>query len=488
MPRLSLSFTWGKAAIGLAATTFLVPLALGRGGGQPAKLEGQAARYLGSMTCERCHTQPGPRDSDDFVLLTEYKTWKERDKHSQAYQKLTEPRAQRMGEILRIDVTKAPECLNCHATNVRAELREQSFDIKDGVSCDACHGPSEKWLAPHLQPKWRTTPMAEKEALGMIDVRDPVKRARMCLSCHIGNAEEGKVVTHAMYAAGHPPLPGVEIATFSHEQPRHWRYMSEKKPEVRKVLGWDDDRRELTELAIVSGVVSLRESAALLAAQAKLGASDVPDKSWPELTHFDCYACHHDLKVPSWRQARGYPSTPGRPQMKPWPLALARVAARFAGQDPEQLDRQMERVYAALDAQPYGKAEEVAAAAQGLVDWCDGLVKSLREKKFDNAAGARLLADLVTLKPDDYPDYDSARQLAWAIKVLYGEQSPKHPNDAQIAQLLDELNRQLKLGLPSGTGRDILKELAEGLQKVNDYDPEEFKSRLGALRELLEKK
>jgi hypothetical protein len=29
---------------------------------------------------------------------------------------------------------------------------------------------------------------------------------------------------------------------------------------------------------------------------------------WPELAmaHSDCYACHHDLQSPSWRQARGY--------------------------------------------------------------------------------------------------------------------------------------------------------------------------------------
>ena len=32
----------------------------------------------------------------------------------------------------------------------------------------------------------------------------------MCLSCHLGNAREGRVVTHEMYAAGHPPLPGFE--------------------------------------------------------------------------------------------------------------------------------------------------------------------------------------------------------------------------------------------------------------------------------------
>ena len=63
----------------------------------------------------------------------------------------------------------------------------------------------------------------------MTDLWDPVKRATKCASCHIGNPGEQKVVTHAMYAAGHPPLPGLETATFSDAMPRHWEYLREKK-------------------------------------------------------------------------------------------------------------------------------------------------------------------------------------------------------------------------------------------------------------------
>ena len=44
-------------------------------------------------------------------------------------------------------------------------------------------------------------------------VRDPVRRTELCLSCHLGSTSENKMVTHAMYAAGHPPLPGFEMET-----------------------------------------------------------------------------------------------------------------------------------------------------------------------------------------------------------------------------------------------------------------------------------
>ena len=57
----------------------------------------------------------------------------------------------------------------------------------------------------------------------MRNLRDPVVRGDVCSSCHIGSAAEGKVVTHAMYAAGHPPLPNFELATFSRNLPQHWR-------------------------------------------------------------------------------------------------------------------------------------------------------------------------------------------------------------------------------------------------------------------------
>src|SRR5207302_2025503 len=129
--------------------------------------------------CSACHKNgPVGNFNDDYVLLTEYKTWLEKDKHSQAYKALTEPRSKQIGMLMGIDdVTKDARCLNCHCANVPKELREeaegQAYKIDEGVSCDACHGPSSNWIYPHSLQPWRKKPMAEKEALGMTDVRDP---------------------------------------------------------------------------------------------------------------------------------------------------------------------------------------------------------------------------------------------------------------------------------------------------------------------------
>ena len=38
-------------------------------------------------------------------------------------------------------------------------------------------------------------------------------------------------MTHEMYAAGHPPLPSIEVATFANSIPRHWWLLAEKARE-----------------------------------------------------------------------------------------------------------------------------------------------------------------------------------------------------------------------------------------------------------------
>ena len=49
-------------------------------------------------------------------------------------------------------------------------------------------------------------------------MRNPARRAERCTSCHVGSESEGRFVTHEMYAAGHPPLPPVEVMAFSRDR------------------------------------------------------------------------------------------------------------------------------------------------------------------------------------------------------------------------------------------------------------------------------
>ena len=54
----------------------------------------------------------------------------------------------------------------------------------------------------------------------MYPTEDPAQRAELCLSCHYGSAD--KPMTHAIMAAGHPPLL-FELATYTAIQPAHYR-------------------------------------------------------------------------------------------------------------------------------------------------------------------------------------------------------------------------------------------------------------------------
>ena len=82
----------------------------------------------------------------------------------------------------------------------------------------------------------------------------------------------------------------------------------------------------------------------------------------------------------------------------------------------------------------------------------------------------------MTLKPNDLPDYDSARELAWALRMIYSDLNPKPADDAKIQERLEALNRELGLSLPSGSKQSILDELPANRQKLNTYDPYRFRA------------
>jgi hypothetical protein len=474
--------------------------------------------YLGVSVCADCHKREKPLENPDLPPLcrcTENIIWENRDKHRDAYDVLTKgnPRgelAQRMGKLLGIeDVAKSQDCLACHGVYIKDEkYRDKSFKPNDGVSCVICHGPYENWIdehgssVPRKRERWRSYSREKKESeFGMTDLWDPAKRTKMCVSCHVGNAEEGKFVTHAMYAAGHPPLPGIELASFSDQMPRHWEYLREKSPEVQKILGSNPttDRYEQLQLVAVSSLETLRQSMNLLVAQAEkcTTANDADEKAL-DLANFDCYACHHDLKSPSWRQQRGYVGKPGRPQMRPWPVSLAKVTAQELLQKEhaaKALESGLKGLYQAFSVQPFGNCPEIAAAARALASQLDQWIGELTKNRtlYDQSAALRVLRKLCATGEQEILDYDSARQIAWAFDVIYREwKSSEKDGDQRILEIIGTLKRELQLDLPQKSPRPeptekapISRALPESLLKINDYDPDKFKKALKKISELL---
>jgi hypothetical protein len=458
--------------------------------------------YYGVQVCAQCHDRTEPFPVGKFPSLCdgmECRIWS-KDKHHLAYQALKGERAQQMTKLLGSDVAKMDACLSCHS--VRRNPKDSSdptFDQEEGISCVACHGAYENWIDEHgssLQRKrdrWRSLSRAVKQDdYGMTDLWDPAKRTQLCASCHIGNAKDGKFVTHEMYAAGHPPLPSFEVATFSAQMPRHWKPLKEKHAAILEKLDLTPTavRFEDTRLLAVGSVVTLQETAKLLELKA-LDCSP-PEKgqgSALDFAVFDCYACHHDLKLPSWRQARGYAGAPpGRPPMRPWPTALARVCLTALTRDQtfsSQLDVGLAELRQAFGARPFGDCARIATTAQGLYSQMDHAARPLNPwSNYTRHSARRLLLDLCAAgQGTEIPDFDSARQIGWALRVVYAEWRQSDKSDGEVVALLQAISDQLSLDLPAKNPGPIMDALEQNLNKIAGYDPAQFKAKLAQLAE-----
>ncbi len=239
---------------------------------------------MGVVNCANsvCHGSVQPmKDSD--VLQTEYVTWSRVDRHARAYRVLSTEQAQRIARNLGLAKPANQEkiCLDCHAHNVPVALRGERFRLDDGVSCEACHGPSGRWLQSHVQ---QGAVHADNLKVGLFPADDPVARAQLCLSCHFGNAD--RFVTHRIMGAGHPRM-SFELDTFTVVEPAHFKPDSDW--EKRKRI-WDGVKVwAIGQALIVSEMMDVLTDP-------KRGR----DGLFPELVLFDCYACHHPMSDKRW--------------------------------------------------------------------------------------------------------------------------------------------------------------------------------------------
>jgi hypothetical protein len=460
---------------------------------------------FGARHCGHCHDQKNdptdkPEDSERWICrMDESRTFDQRDKHKLAFAALTGPRGLEMSKSLGTDVSKSGACLNCHSLPARGSETREYVPETDGVTCVACHGAREEWVEKHVSAskEWRNLDPHDKERqFGMIDLREPVRRAEICASCHIGNRDEGKVVTHAMYAAGHPPLPGFEMVTFSDAQPRHWQNVREKTPERQRLLkGLKPARFEQTQLVAVSGLVVLRQWMRLLADESTATRPGPLGVQWPDFARFDCSACHHDLQAQngvSWRQVRRRDGHPGRPTAPEWPWILFRLGIEAADTQQAALpDIAFEQLRAEFDesmnVRPFGDPESFVPAARKTAAWADTLLETLSQKAMDAGTARKLLDRLCKMAGENIPDYDSARQIAWAFRVIYHESVPDAAKpDPLIEHVLEDLDAELALNLPSAKQQvPIEKTLESRLRVVAEFDPGFFQAHFDLIAQRL---
>ncbi len=292
---------------------------------EPAAAQQPAERDVffgaGSCAAQACH-------GGGSAERQEYKVWAARDRHSKAYDSLSGDLGRRIGERLGIDPPRAQECLACHG--VTSTKTAATFDPHDGVSCELCHGAAGRWLGPHAAPGFKEKLPVDKEQLGLVDLTTPEKRAARCVSCHVGG--EGRDLTHAMMAAGHPPLV-FSLVKFLHDMPPHWKN-------------------------VAPGDLGAWEAGAKAAAVARLlQVARMADagKDWPEFAAFDCYGCHQEIG------RGGGPGAKGRPGDMPLDVAALEVLGAGDAVLGERLEAALTATYA--PGAPRGPLAEMARAA-----------------------------------------------------------------------------------------------------------------------------
>ncbi len=361
-------------------------------------------KYNGPGGCasSSCHGSIQPKQITR-VAQNEYSIWTGQDKHARAFQVLSNDVSVRIGKILNL---KSPpnqneKCLACHALSVAPEMRAQSFDVSDGVSCEHCHGPAAGWLGAHTVKEWETRSSDQKAQLGMRDLRDVAIRSHTCLRCHVGTEERS--VDHQMIAAGHPDL------TF--------------------------------ELNLFSAVM-LRDSLQRLARRAR-------SSTWPEYSELDCFACHHSLTAAkdSWRQEVGYAGrTPGVPV---WNSARFVVFRYAAAETDAAASGKLEAELATLSGlmgQLSGDRQQIAASADRAAELAHSLAGVLNNRSYDQAFTLRVMRKIAgDSNAIAQQGQRAAGQAAMSLDSLFGvyKQNAKDLDDAQIKNAISGLFQQL---------------------------------------------
>ena len=72
-------------------------------------------------------------------------------------------------------------------------------------------------------------------------------------------------------------------------------------------------------------------------------------------------ACHHDLRSDSWRLGRRSRAKPGRPEIRPWPLALGGFGFKVAGKgDAAAWETALSACHDFFRDVPFGTAKDLA--------------------------------------------------------------------------------------------------------------------------------
>ena len=409
-----------------------------------------AAKHLGVVTCSgsTCHGAARPL-AESKVMQNEFITWHREDRHARAYRSLIGEQGQRIARNLGLEnAANAPECLTCHTNFAPAEQRGKRFQLADGVACEACHGPASKWLGMHVTGE---ASRADNLKVGMYPTEEPVVRAKLCLSCHLGN--DSKFATHRIMGAGHPRI-SFELDTFTQIQPAHYRVDADYRSRKQVYNGMQ---------VWAVGQVLAAERTLELFRSAKWQGNAV----FPEFAFFDCHGCHHPMTDQRWAPRESTGLGPGSVQLNDSNMLMLLYLLKHL--DPALA----ERLHGGMLALHKATTVSMDAAKQAAGE-LSAVLGQVRAKVVGHGFGAAdmnaVLASLVKGGlGGDYQDFSAAEQAVMAMASLVDALRASGDLDAARSERL-------------GAG---IKALYDVLKDENAYQPQRLVAELQQMEQAL---
>lgn len=355
--------------------------------------------HMGVATCagSTCHGAVEPFKGSN-IKQNEFVTWQRQDKHANAYKVLLNEQSKRIAKNLGLrSAHTAKVCLDCHADNVSTDRRHRSFQMTDGVTCEACHGGAGVWIGTHIAAN---ATHKVNISNGLYPTADPVDRAKLCLSCHFG--DENRFVTHRIMGAGHPRM-SFELDTFTATQPAHFRVDADyikRKGNLNGVKTW-----------AIGQALAFQKILDVLA-DPQRGVDGI----FPELVVFDCYTCHHRMSNLKWEPRKTVGLEPGIPRIQDSNLLMLQIiAARLDAKLGNEVEQKMLALHAATRKDRAAFMAEVKAL-QGLMD---NLAAKFAKHNFEKADLVALFNGVIEKGlGGEYFDYPGAEQATMALSAI----------------------------------------------------------------------
>jgi hypothetical protein len=219
-----------------------------------------------------------------------------------------------------------------------------------------------------------------------------------------------------------------ELSAYHANLQKHWSREVAEPPETIDAKLWQ-----------VGQVASAEAALALLHARA--ASESAP---WPEFSEYDCFACHHELRDPSWRQARGFPYGAGAYPWGTWYFSRLSEAVPAGGASTE-----LEPILNALAAEmrrPFPNREAVLQAAHRASAVLASTLPDIAAQRVSQQDALLLLMQLAQASPTEgLESWDAASQRFLAASAMFHSAAPlAGANTEDASDVQERVARELQ--------------------------------------------